>query len=331
MIRRKGDRPMRALRLAIFSVLTLMLGVVGATAQVFSPYGTVSRSVSSSSANVALTLDPQGRSPQTAMVCNTGATLSYVKFGSSTVAATTGDTPIVAGACVALTPAGGLYIAAITASSTSTLLITSGAGLPTGYGGGSSGGGGGGGAVTIADGADVTQGAIADPACAGDATSGCTVESRLIRIAQNLTTVNGSVNSSIPPGTNPIGAVSPLAAATGGATQYHLVAANSNNATALKASAGTVYSVQLASIGAAPAYLKFYNKATTPTCQTDPVVKQLIIPAASTAANGGGSNVSIPVGSDFSAGIAFCVVTGIADNDNTSVAAATFIINIDYK
>lgn len=39
---------------------------------------------------------------------------------------------------------------------------------PGGPGGGSSGGGGGGGAVTIADGADVTEGAIADAAVTGD-------------------------------------------------------------------------------------------------------------------------------------------------------------------
>jgi len=125
--------------------------------------------------------------------------------------------------------------------------------------------------------------------------------------------------------------VTPLAATNGGATPYHLVAANTNNSTSLKASAGTVYSIQLGGIGSAPAYLKLYNKATAPTCGTDTPVAQYIIPAASTAAFGGGSNVSLPVGKNFSTGIGFCVVTGIASNDNTAVAAATFIINIDYK
>lgn len=123
----------------------------------------------------------------------------------------------------------------------------------------------------------------------------------------------------------------PTATATGGATQTSFVAANSNNATSLKASAGTVYSVQLAGIGSAPAYLKFYDKASAPTCQSDTIVSQFIIPAASTAANGAGSNVSIPVGKNFATGIAYCVVTGIAANDNTSVAAATYVVNIDYK
>lgn len=122
------------------------------------------------------------------------------------------------------------------------------------------------------------------------------------------------------------------ASATGGAAQYHLVAANSNNATNVKNSAGTVYSAQLAGLGSAPAYLKFYDKATSPTCNSDPVKKTLIIPAASTAANGAGSNISFgPTGINFASGISICVVTGIADNDNTSVAASTFTINFDYQ
>jgi len=83
--------------------------------------------------------------------------------------------------------------------------MVGGSGLPTGAGGG--GGGGGGGAVTVASGADVTEGNTTDAACAGDNTSGCTVESRLIRIAQNLTTVNTTAAAAVPAGSNTIGAV----------------------------------------------------------------------------------------------------------------------------
>lgn len=116
-----------------------------------------------------------------------------------------------------------------------------------------------------------------------------------------------------------------------GATPYHLVAANSNNSTLISAGQHTVYSVELAGVGAAPAYLKFYDKATAPTCGTDTPVKTLIIPAAATAANGAGSNLTFTVGINVLLGLGICVVTGIADNDNTSVAAATFAVNIDYK
>lgn len=66
---------------------------------------------------------------------------------------------------------------------------------------------GGGGAVTIADGADVAEGAIANAACASDASNSCTVISMLKRIAQNLTTIATNVASSIPAGAAAIGDV----------------------------------------------------------------------------------------------------------------------------
>lgn len=119
------------------------------------------------------------------------------------------------------------------------------------------------------------------------------------------------------------------AIATGGWTPKWVLAANSDNATSLKGSAGTVHAVQVFGIGAAPAYLKFYNKATSPTCGSDTIVKQIMIPAASTAANGAGA-VAIVLDTAFSTGIAYCVVTGITAADDTSVAASTFVINIDW-
>lgn len=57
----------------------------------------------------------------------------------------------------------------------------------------SSGGGGGGGAVTVADGADVTQGAIADATVAAGATG--TVSAKLRRLTTDLGTVNTSIAS----------------------------------------------------------------------------------------------------------------------------------------
>jgi hypothetical protein len=121
------------------------------------------------------------------------------------------------------------------------------------------------------------------------------------------------------------------ALAQSAAKQFHLVAANSNNATVLKPQSGVVVGAQLSGIGAAPAYLKFYDKATAPTCGTDTPSKVLMIPAAGTAANGAGSNITISLGAVFNNGIGICVVTGITDADNTSVAAATFQVNIDLE
>lgn len=123
----------------------------------------------------------------------------------------------------------------------------------------------------------------------------------------------------------------PSSAQLGQSAQFHLIAANSNNATVIKSRSGIVTSVQLGGVGSAPAYLKFYDKATAPTCGTDIPTKVLIIPAASTAANGGGSNITISLGVAFNIGIGICVVVGIADADNTAVPAATYVINIDWQ
>lgn len=133
----------------------------------------------------------------------------------------------------------------------------------------------------------------------------------------------------VPAGTNYIGQVGPGAVASGGWTQKWIVAANSDNATSLKGSAGIVHAVQVFGINAAPAYLKFYDKASSPTCASDTIVKQIMIPAAPTAANGAGAVILLDA--QFSTGIAYCVVTGIGPTDDTSVTASNFVVNIDYK
>lgn len=130
-------------------------------------------------------------------------------------------------------------------------------------------------------------------------------------------------------GVTGIAGVSLQATPSGGWTPKWFVAANSDNATNLKASAGTVHAVQVFGIGSAPAYLKFYNKATAPTCGSDTIVKQIMIPAASTAANGAGA-IAVTLDTAFSTGISYCVVTGITAADDTSPAASTFVINIDW-
>lgn len=129
------------------------------------------------------------------------------------------------------------------------------------------------------------------------------------------------------PGTT--NAVQAIAGTSGGTSSAGGVMANSTNSTNVKASAGQIYSVQTGNISATvPAYLKLYDKATAPTCGTDTPVKRIVIPANSL---GGGNNVSIPIGWQFTSGIGYCVTAGIADNDTTAVAASTVIVNIGYK
>lgn len=209
-----------------------------------------------------------------------------------------------------------------------------------------SGGGGGGGAVTLASGAvaagaysagsgvdgwDLTQGTKADAAYTGTGSAS---------VVAALKGIYASVNGSIPAGTAIIGktgidqttpgttnGVVVTAAATGGASTTSGVAAATNNATVIKASAGTVYSIQTSNINAStPYFIKLYNKATAPTCGTDTPVARFVIPPTN-----GGNNVVLPVGKAFTTGIGMCIVTGIADNDNTAVPAATVLFNVDWS
>ncbi len=125
-------------------------------------------------------------------------------------------------------------------------------------------------------------------------------------------------------------AVTVGALATGGSSTTGNIAANNTTAVVVKAAAGTLYGVQVYGLGSAPAYLKIYN-ATSATCGSGVPVKRIMIPAASTAANGAGSNIAFGTsGVAFGTGITYCVTTGIADNDTTAPAAATFLINVDW-
>lgn len=95
---------------------------------------------------------------------NVGTTnTAYCKLGAS---ATTSDIAIPPASWFAFTVGAATQLTCITASSTTTVNMVGGSGQPTGAGGG--GGGSGGGAVTIADGADATQGAKADSVCGSD-------------------------------------------------------------------------------------------------------------------------------------------------------------------
>jgi hypothetical protein len=115
------------------------------------------------------------------------------------------------------------------------------------------------------------------------------------------------------------------------ATPGNEIAPNNTTGVQLKGASGIVWGVQLGGVGSAPAYLKLYDKATAPTCGTDTPIKRLIIPAATTAANGALSNIEFPAGIRFNLGIGYCVTTGITDADTTAPAANTFLINVDWR
>lgn len=109
-----------------------------------------------------------------------------------------------------------------------------------------SGGGGGGGAVTIADGADVTQGAKADAAC-GSATGTCS-EIALLKY------LNAAVVDTTP--------VAVVISPASGLTPTVSTAGESSHI--LKAAAGVVYSVYATNLTTTDGYLQIFNAVSAP-------------------------------------------------------------------
>jgi hypothetical protein len=93
---------------------------------------------------------------------------------------------------------------------------------------------------------------------------------------------------------------------------------------AIKGSAGQVYGWYLFNSGAAPVYVKLYNKATAPTVGTDTPVMTIALPA------GSGANVLGPIGIPFSLGIGIGAVTGAPDANTTAPSTNQCICNVFY-
>lgn len=106
---------------------------------------------------------------------------------------------------------------------------------------------------------------------------------------------------------------------TGGATPSKVISTASTNSNLIKGSPGTLYDVFAINTNAATAFLKFYNKATAPTCPTDTVV--------ATVALIQNIPVSMPtlIGKRFTLGIGLCITGAIADNDNTNATTGIVV------
>jgi len=126
-------------------------------------------------------------------------------------------------------------------------------------------------------------------------------------------------------------AIIPTAGTTGAATISSAIAPATPAGVNLKASAGTVYSLQATTIQSTPVYVKLYNSASAPTCGSGTPVARFMVPAASTAANGAGTNIQFPVGAAFGTGIGYCVTGALADNDTTAITASNTLVNIEWQ
>lgn len=111
---------------------------------------------------------------------------------------------------------------------------------------------------------------------------------------------------------------------SGGTSDYHKISAASNNADTIKASAGQVYGVSVFNNAQYPVYVKLYNKASAPAPASDTPIRTIGVQA------GVCRDVPIFYGLACATGIAIAIVKGIADNDNTSVAASDCAVDVDY-
>jgi hypothetical protein len=263
------------------------------------------------------------------IITNLGSVAAYVKMGTlNSVQATTSDLVVPPNfGWVELAVGSNGYIAAITASGTTTLNVQSGSGLAVGST-----------AASIASVGDI--GLSADAACGSD-TGTCSLIALFKRMNQNA-------SAPAPAGTNHIGsvgidagteimgkvgidqttpgttnAVQTIAGTTGGATPYTYDSAASNNSTSMKASAGNLYNITAVNTTGTLYYLRIYDTASGPTCSSATGLKlKYPIPASAT---GNGLSVTVNQGIAFSTGIGFCITAGSASNDNTSAATGVFL------
>jgi hypothetical protein len=108
-------------------------------------------------------------------------------------------------------------------------------------------------------------------------------------------------------------------------TASFINSAATTNATAVKASAGTVWSIIVSNVNAAARYVKFYNLAVAPTVGTSVPVFTITISAGSTVQIDGGAN-----GIRFGTGIALAITGAMADSDTTAVAASEIKVSTQY-
>jgi len=109
-------------------------------------------------------------------------------------------------------------------------------------------------------------------------------------------------------------------------TAFTLSSAVSTNATSVKASAGTVYQITCSNVGAAVAFVRLFNLATSPTVGTSVPALTIAVPA-----NGVPVNINFSeVGMRFVTGIALDITNLIGDNDATSVALAQVKVLMSY-
>lgn len=138
-----------------------------------------------------------------------------------------------------------------------------------------------------------------------------------------------NIDHSVPGNTD---GIQPIAGTTGGSTPYHLPGGTtaSTNSTLVVSGIHTLYSLSGINIGTTIGYVRVYDSATAPACNSATgAIGTFPVPQN----NGNGAGFVLPIGPNglaFTNGIAFCVTGGGADTDNTNAPAGIYI-NGGYK
>lgn len=106
---------------------------------------------------------------------------------------------------------------------------------------------------------------------------------------------------------------------------YKKISAASTNAANVKASAGVITGYFLSNQGALVAYVKLYDKSSSPTVGSDTPVATLAVPAGASA------HLSLISPLSFDNGIGLAMTGGPGDSDTTAVAADEVIANVWYQ
>lgn len=114
----------------------------------------------------------------------------------------------------------------------------------------------------------------------------------------------------------------PAQAQVAGDAPYTRTSSASTNATVVKAGQGAVDTLTIGNTNNTVYYFKFYDKATTPVCNGDPIKWQTTVEASTT---GKALFIVFPTGMRFLTGIAFCITAGIASNDNSAISTGVTV------
>lgn len=276
------------------------------------------------------------------IVWNIGTSEAFVNWGTlSTTTATATGWSVPAGTSVVLnTGRAGLYLAAITSSSTTTIRLIRGNGNAV-IAGGSGGGGGVGSSVLVTDIQDGAGTTVMDTTnhamkvvgigvAQGSTTSGQTGSLVMGAITTDPPSYTTAQTNSVSLTTTGGLRVSSIPAISGGLSVYFVQPAASDNHVVIKAGAGQVYKVAVTNNSATVNYLRLYNATTgfNGCNSATNLVYQMAIPASTSV---GGLSDSWAEGMAFSAGISICVTSGYATTDTTNATATAMSVNIGYK